>query len=700
MKYFSLLLEDIGFALFEHKEWHQFIKQNGDRILQQLGMDQDYLKTKEESDHGLPSHKTEYIKTKLSLHDAPKHHGKWILGQLSKGGIERAEDIQSTILPHLKTFEETKDIHGINLKNVNNRTELFNIVSKHQGTLKEPEGLVHGTDYTLLGENEHWKVIEPHTKKAACGFGSGTNWCTSASGDNNMFSFYNQNGPMQILLPKNPRYRGEKYQFHASSGQFMNHEDSPVNEKNKSPLPIFRERQLPNFTNKDELTLDLKTRDIFSHPNSNDEELDEIFNHPSFNINNKKYSQLISSSKNKSLKLKTLSHPSYNGDNLYDFLGFDDEEVQSKASSHPRFHEENNLTAALRSNFSSIRNKGLNSKNFKDLPHNYISRLLTSKHTDVTKKLIDHANFGTPDHFSRISDNYNGNSEILSKTVKHPLFGKNIQSYRSFVPYLTSNDRNIRQALTNHPEFKNHRERHEALIEASHQLHALGIHEITDKDAAKTAIKDAEDMSISVLEHPLPDPYHITRSFYHPNVNVAKKAVEAATRYLNDDIPGSGANSTSELLKDRGWSIGRAQDLQSIPDWKTPRRSSSGKAPLPSDVNRDNIINAAMRSKHLETQKYALSHPSFAHSDTYIKSARFEDALRSHHEEIVDMALNHPEIEPHHFKTGLNNEDINLAKKIVNHPSFNKTDRTNVSYGYNSRHPEISAMFAEEYDKI
>lgn len=670
MKHFSLLLEDIGFALFEHKEWHQFIKQNGDRILQQLGMDQDYLKTKEEPGHGLPLHKTEYIKTKLGLHDAPKHHGRWILGQLSKGGIERAEDIQATILPQLKTFEETKNIHSINLKNVNNRTELFNIVSKHQGTLKEPEGLVHGTDYTLLGENEHWKVVEPHTKKAACGFGSGTNWCTSSSGDANMFSTYNQMGPMQILLPKNPRYRGEKYQFHAQSGQFMNHEDSPVNENNKSPLPIFRERQLPNFTNKDELTFDLKTRDTFSHPNSTEEEIDEIFNHPSFNINDKKYLRLISSSKNKPVKLKTLSHPSYGGDYLSGFFDFDDEEVQSKASSHPRFHEENNLTAALESKFSSIRNKGLKSKNFKDLSRSYISIVLKSGHPDVAKNLIDHPNFGSPEHFMKISDYHNSNDEILSKAVKHPLFVTNTRNYRSFIPYLTSNNRNIRQTVINHPDFKNHPERHEALIEASHGLHEAGIREITDNDFDETTIKnadnmlkDAEDMSISVLEHPLPDPYHISRSFYHPNVNVAKKAIETAARYLDNSIPGSNA----------------------------PSRANN---------SHDNIINSALRSSHLEAQKFAISHSSFSHPDRYVKNARFEDALRSEHEEIVDMALNHPDIESHHFKAGLNNDNINLAKKVLNHPSFDKTDETNVRYGYASRHPEIAVMFEKEYKKI
>ena len=72
------------------------------------------------------------------------------------------------------------------------------------------------------------RVIQPEDEAAACYYGQGTQWCTAATRGNNMFNRYNQNGPMYILIPKNPEYEGEKYQIHLASAQFMDEQDSPV----------------------------------------------------------------------------------------------------------------------------------------------------------------------------------------------------------------------------------------------------------------------------------------------------------------------------------------------------------------------------------------------------------------------------------------------------------------------------------------
>ena len=76
-------------------------------------------------------------------------------------------------------------------------------------------------------KDENVRIIHPEDKKAACYYGQGTRWCTAAKNDN-MFDRYDADGPMYILLPTKPKYDGEKFQIHANSGQYMNHEDYRV----------------------------------------------------------------------------------------------------------------------------------------------------------------------------------------------------------------------------------------------------------------------------------------------------------------------------------------------------------------------------------------------------------------------------------------------------------------------------------------
>jgi len=75
------------------------------------------------------------------------------------------------------------------------------------------------------------RVIVPLDEEAACYYGQGTRWCTAATEGNNYFQHYNRQGPLYIILPKQPKYDGEKYQVHTPSGQFMNELDDQVNPK-------------------------------------------------------------------------------------------------------------------------------------------------------------------------------------------------------------------------------------------------------------------------------------------------------------------------------------------------------------------------------------------------------------------------------------------------------------------------------------
>jgi hypothetical protein len=83
-------------------------------------------------------------------------------------------------------------------------------------------------DAETVFENDKVRVIHPKDQAAACYYGQGTRWCTAATGGNNYFDNYNRGGPMYILLPKQPKYEGEKYQLHFESGQFMDEGDNQV----------------------------------------------------------------------------------------------------------------------------------------------------------------------------------------------------------------------------------------------------------------------------------------------------------------------------------------------------------------------------------------------------------------------------------------------------------------------------------------
>jgi len=64
-------------------------------------------------------------------------------------------------------------------------------------------------------------------KQVACDLGSGTEWCTAHS-EAGYFEQYIKQGPLYIF----DNGKGEKYQFHYESNQFMDKYDDPILQKN------------------------------------------------------------------------------------------------------------------------------------------------------------------------------------------------------------------------------------------------------------------------------------------------------------------------------------------------------------------------------------------------------------------------------------------------------------------------------------
>ena len=87
---------------------------------------------------------------------------------------------------------------------------------ERQAVLAESTVLLPADDSGGTG----WIVAIPNTKRASNWWGRGTRWCT-AGGGHNYFDIYNNNGPLVVFV----RPDGEKFQFHAHSGQFMDAAD-------------------------------------------------------------------------------------------------------------------------------------------------------------------------------------------------------------------------------------------------------------------------------------------------------------------------------------------------------------------------------------------------------------------------------------------------------------------------------------------
>lgn len=100
----------------------------------------------------------------------------------------------------------------------------YNLVDIQDGNKKEEKGQA-----SKVYEDGDVVIIVPEDEAAACRYGRGTRWCTAATRGQNYFNQYNRQGRMYILLPKNPKHEGEKYQLHFQSDQYMDEDDDEVN---------------------------------------------------------------------------------------------------------------------------------------------------------------------------------------------------------------------------------------------------------------------------------------------------------------------------------------------------------------------------------------------------------------------------------------------------------------------------------------
>ena len=156
------------------------------------------------------------------------------------GDVKKMEDFYR-LAPLIKQFEqhkryiENKDISGYTLKSLTKALEPFKGKISHRH-VNPAEDDVHlkNKDMTRHISTPTFEVIVPHTEETACHLGKGTDWCTAADEDHNMFDHYAQDGNLYVI-----RAGDRRFQLHYESGSFMDEKDEDVSEKDIEYLSGF-----------------------------------------------------------------------------------------------------------------------------------------------------------------------------------------------------------------------------------------------------------------------------------------------------------------------------------------------------------------------------------------------------------------------------------------------------------------------------
>ena len=161
----------------------------------------------------------------------PTAHKEYVqaLAKLYTNGGVKFEDLGSTVADYLLKFHKLKQKKKIpsprnDFMGYAHIGDFYNVVDEYPNP--DAPNVVDKGKARKYYEDGILRIIIPDDEAAARYYGQGTRWCTAAR-TNNMFMRYWSVGPLYIILPKSPRYPGEKYQFHFESKSFMDERDEP-----------------------------------------------------------------------------------------------------------------------------------------------------------------------------------------------------------------------------------------------------------------------------------------------------------------------------------------------------------------------------------------------------------------------------------------------------------------------------------------
>jgi hypothetical protein len=160
-----------------------------------------------------------------------KKYTQWMARQFAMGHVLKLEDVVSTLADAVAKFDKLNRKKKIpapfnDINRYKTASEFMNKMDEFEDIVDDSED--RNSKAKKAYADEDVTVVVPENEAAACKYGRDTRWCTAAVHGNNYFDQYNRQGPMYILIPKTPKYTGEKYQLHFASGQFMDENDDPV----------------------------------------------------------------------------------------------------------------------------------------------------------------------------------------------------------------------------------------------------------------------------------------------------------------------------------------------------------------------------------------------------------------------------------------------------------------------------------------
>ena len=160
-----------------------------------------------------------------------KKYTQWMTRMFANGTEPALEDVASTLSDYVHKFHKLsikkKLQPGENdINRYKSAKQLYLVMDRYDDPDEDESNKGKAEK---VYEDGDCTIIVPRDEAAACRYGRRTRWCTAAVHGTNYFNQYNKDGPLYIIIPKNPKHEDEKYQLHFESSQFMDENDDAVN---------------------------------------------------------------------------------------------------------------------------------------------------------------------------------------------------------------------------------------------------------------------------------------------------------------------------------------------------------------------------------------------------------------------------------------------------------------------------------------
>ena len=173
------------------------------------------------------------VLTKLEEADPTRKNNyvQWLARTYSNSNVA-LEDVVSTVADYLDKFHRLKIKRHLTNADIGQYKDFeifFDEMDAYSNDLiDDDEGKKKEWNADKIYDEDGILIIHPKDEAAACRYGKGTRWCTSATRGHNYFKSYNKRGNLYIFVPRKPDHAGEKYQFHFEDRMFMDEKDDPI----------------------------------------------------------------------------------------------------------------------------------------------------------------------------------------------------------------------------------------------------------------------------------------------------------------------------------------------------------------------------------------------------------------------------------------------------------------------------------------